>query len=208
MSLPQTLSIDEARGLLAQLLLCKPTSRGRFKALRNHLIGLLMLDTGIRVGELVQLKIADLIVAGEPVKQLRVRPEIAKTNVERFIPVSERLNNAIYKMHQIVWVHVRYHNLSFAFYTFLPQQNMTVRQVQRIIEQAGLEALKRKIHPHMLRHTFGSAMLKVANIRVTQQLLGHASITSTQIYTHPDSEDRVNGINRLGDLYEGNLTAY
>lgn len=205
MNQPKTISIHEAKGLAAQLLLCSPTSGGRLKALRNHLIGILFLDTGIRVGELVMLKIQDLIIAGDPVEQLRIRAEIAKTGDERLIPVSERLNKAIYSVNQTIWSHTSCSPLSPAFYTNMPEHPLTIRQVQRIIAQASLKSFGRKVHPHQLRHTFASAMLKVTNLRVVQQLLGHATVTSTQIYTHPDAEDRVNGIKKLSDLYEGNL---
>jgi len=61
-----------------------------------------------------------------------------------------------------------------------------------------MKALGFKVHPHMLRHTFGTNLLRVSDIRVVQSLLGHASISTTQIYTHPNTADQKKAIDKLG----------
>ena len=87
--------------------------------------------------------------------------------------------------------------LPISFYATDTQRPITTRQVERIILTASMKALNRPIHPHVLRHTFASRLMKRTNIRVVQQLLGHTSITSTQIYTHPDSDDLQKAINDI-----------
>jgi len=71
---------------------------------------------------------------------------------------------------------------------------LTTRQVERIIRTAALKSIGRPVHPHVLRHTFASKLMSVCNERIVQELLGHQSITSTQIYTHPNEDDKKKAI--------------
>lgn len=164
---------------------------------RNYLIILLMLDTGIRVGELVQLQINDLWMNERPVDSLVIRAEIAKGGHERIIPISTRLANAITNASESVWTF--YHNavFPFAFARFFCTVHFTTRQVQRIVSFAGETALRKKLTPHMLRHTFATRLMRQTNIRVVQELLGHSRLSSTQIYTHPNHADLKKAIDGL-----------
>lgn len=190
----QTLDSNEIYALLTRIALTEREGRPKLVAMRNHLMTLIMLDAGLRVGELVQLLQCDLFMNETPVQTLTVRPAIAKRGRERVIPLSPRTKYAIGKMWSVVWPETTDWWDHFAFYNHDPHDHLTARQVQRIILLAGKDALGRRVTPHMLRHTFATRVLAASNIRVTQQLLGHASIATTQIYTHPNSLDHRNAI--------------
>jgi len=164
---------------------------------RNHLMILLMLDTGIRVGELVQLQIGDLWIDGRPVDSLIIRPEIAKGGHERTIPISSRLCRAIAEIFYAFWEYKRDRPSLFAFAKFYCDKHFSTRQVQRIVLFAGESALHKKLTPHMLRHTFATRLMRQTNTRVVQQLLGHRRLSSTQIYTHPNQADLKKAIDGL-----------
>lgn len=185
----KTLTDEECEKLLLSLKNDESLCPGYHKRHRNFLIGVLLLDTGIRVGELVALKTADLYFMQSPVPNLIVRAEIAKNHKERTIPTSIRLQKALY------W-HLEHslcdENKRVPLYPFISRisnRPMGIRQVQRIMEIHSVRVLGRKISPHTLRHTFGTRTLKRSNLRVTQMLLGHSNIQTTTIYTHPDHND-------------------
>lgn len=195
---PKTIDPEEASRLLT--ILSSEGSgfgRGIFRT-RNHTMALLMLDTGIRVGELVKLRLWDLYFGDHPVRNLIVKPEIAKTGKERVIPVSERLYDALLKMHSRYWSKFKSCAGCYAFFNELPNEPLSVRQVERIISTAGMAATGRKVTPHTLRHTFGTKLMRTSPTPVVQSLLGHARLSSTQIYQHPNHEDLKNAIDSLG----------
>jgi len=156
---------------------------------RDYLITLLMLDAGLRVGEVVQLKVHDLFFGDHPVQTLIVRTAIAKRGVERAIPMSDRLQAATQSMYHQHYYWRTAKCTDFAFCKKQFSKHLSIRCVQLMMKSAGWLSIGRKIHPHILRHTFATRLMQKTNIRVVQQLLGHASLSSTQIYTHPNSTD-------------------
>lgn len=191
------LSYAETSKLIEHILRPIRGRRCRPSQWRDYALMLIMLDAGLRVGETVQLKQGDLTVAGSPVSLLTIRAEIAKTKQARDVPLTDRFQQAVKQLALYHWKRGPHFDHFYAFFTTNPRRHITVRQVQRIIGQAGQKALNRTITPHMLRHTFGTRILKRSNMRVTQKLLGHARITSTEIYTHPDADDMQDAIDRL-----------
>jgi integrase/recombinase XerC len=138
---------------------------------------------------MLNLIVSDLIIEGQPVSEIRIRKETAKYGSERYIPVSGRLRTILLDMYIFCWKAGQFSPSNYAFISDRVCNHITITQVERIIDSAGLKALQRHLHPHMLRHTFATRLMRVSNIRVVQQLLGHKYLTSTQIYTHPDSTD-------------------
>lgn len=83
------------------------------------------------------------------------------------------------------------------------QKKWTTRYLQEKTREAGLKAIGRIVTPHMLRHTYATALLKGSNTRVVQIALGHVSLRSTQIYTHPSSDEIEEATSKLwGNVIE------
>jgi len=164
---------------------------------RNSLICLLLLDAGLRVGELVQLKVSDVWFDGRPVHTLELRPETTKTKVSRSLPLTERTKIAILVYSKSRDAHIFERPTAYLFNSSLYGDRISPRQVERIIRNAGQESLGIRVHPHMLRHTFATRLMQKTNIRVVQALLGHKSLQSTQIYTHPNDQDLKKAIDSM-----------
>jgi integrase/recombinase XerC len=156
-----------------------------------------MLDAGLRVGELCKIKISDLMFNGGTVRNLVVRKEIAKGHRERTIPVSVRLQAAICIYADDLWSPEDYHDDNFAFHGQGILENITPRQVQRIIGKLSKKGIGRRIHPHVLRHTFATRLMRVTNSRIVQTLLGHVNLQTTQRYTHPNNHDLSEAIEKI-----------
>jgi len=194
---PKTLTQPECELLLDQLKRAEQTAHKQFCRSRNVLMYLTMLDAGLRVGELVQMQVSYYIFASKPVLALNVPTAIAKGGSERTIPVTDRLQVATARM-LLWWKSSGPANLPKpAFTSRLNGRPITARQVQRILFNASKKAIGRRIHPHELRHTFATRLMRTTNSRIVQQLLGHKQLTSTQIYQHPNGDDLLEAIKSL-----------
>lgn len=160
-----------------------------FFVLRQQACILLMLDAGLRVGELTQLNWSAVMVHDSIAREISLPGEITKTKQPRIIPVSEQLQTSLIELRNL-----------YCSYTEAPtcmrviafkhwRAPLTVRQVQNIVAEVSVKALDCCISPHVLRHTFATRLMRKAPTRVVQMLLGHKSLQSTQIYTHPDGND-------------------
>ncbi len=196
---PQTLTADESEKLLTGLQGPPGTLHNRPKTIRNYTMGLLMLDAGLRVGEVVKLVQWDLWFNHQPATSLLVPAAITKTKTGRIVPLTGRLRAAITTLEDHIW---QTHNAMpgvFAFFSKYPSEHMTTRQVERIIRAAAMAAIGRPVNPHVLRHTFASRLMRITNSRTVQQLLGHKQLSSTQIYTHPNADDLKTAISKMSD---------
>lgn len=199
MTAPKTLNVTEQHQLLDALLKKNAAHTSFRKGIRNYLIGCLMLEAGLRVGEVVKLEMQDLYFKGLPVKSLVVRTEIAKNKVERIVPISTRLHNALQEYRSSSgWFDDMDPNHK-AFTIFQSDKGLSTRQVERFIKKAGLEGIGRPIIPHMLRHTFASKLMRVTDMKTVQELLGHSNMSTTQIYCHPNEDDKKKAISNLDE---------
>lgn len=169
------------------------------KTLRNTCLTLLMLDAGLRVAEAVKLKIPDVWYNGLMNTAVRVSPYAAKRNIERIIPMTVRLSKNLSDYLKTCNIINEHDAECFLFPSSRTGFPITTRMVQHFIKRAGWKALGRSIHPHILRHTFGTRLMKQSPARVVQQLLGHAGLETTQIYMHPNTEDLTNAIEGLNN---------
>ncbi|MBA7547793.1 Tyrosine recombinase XerC [subsurface metagenome] len=205
----KTLTADECDRLLNALRVSSGTSSQCRRGIRNYTLALVMLDAGLRVSEATGLEVTDLWFNNAPVTSLIVRPEIAKNHRERSIPVSPRLKQALEDFFKHgLWLSGPESNRK-VFCSGHPPRQITRRQVHRIVTAASLRSLGRSVHPHILRHTFASRLMRVTSMRTVQELLGHMNITSTQIYTHPNEQDKHNAIENMDRSEESdNPTPY
>jgi len=187
---PPTLESVDCDKLLDYLRYNSHTANKMRKAVRNYVMGLLMLDAGLRVGELVSLRVSDLYFNREPVRNIIIKPHMTKNKVEHSIPVSELLSAALVILFDIWWLNNETPDREFAFTNVSTDRPITTRQVERIICAAGWKALGRPVHPHVLRHTFASRLIRITSSSTVQQLLGHRYLASTQVYLHPNEEDK------------------
>lgn len=187
---PTTLETAESDNLLDYLRHNTGTANKMRKAVRNYCMALLMLDAGLRVGELVALRVQDLFFNRRPVRNIIIKPHMSKSKVEHSIPVSPQLSETLRIFFDIWWLDYEDPGQEFAFTNVSTNRPITTRQVERIICAAGWKALGHPVHPHVLRHTFASRLMRVTNSSTVQQILGHKYLSSTQVYCHPNEDDK------------------
>ena len=184
--LPDTLSEEEINSLIAAIDLSKPEGE------RNRAILETLYGCGLRVSELLELRLSDLYFEEDFIKV------VGKGDKERFVPISKINKKYINIYRKEVRVHMPIQKGSEDI-LFLNRRGhqLTRAMIFTIVKQlAHAIGLKKTISPHTFRHSFATHLLKNgADLRAIQQMLGHESITTTEVYMHLD---RVH----LGDVME------
>lgn len=157
----------------------------------------ILADTGLRNAEVCALMVRDLWFLDQPVSTLDVRAEIAKNHKPRSLPLTVRAIEAIAFLEAHHWIHDVDPLKHYAFYGRNWHTPISKRTIHRLCAKYGSAVLHKHLHPHMLRHTYATRLMRMTNIRVVQQLLGHTSLASTQIYTHPTATDLNDAVNKL-----------
>ena len=171
--LPKALSVEAAQRLLAADQETTPLS------IRDAAMFELLYSSGLRVGELVGLNLSDDPAQGE----VTVTGKGSKT---RTVPVGAQAREALKR-----WTEIR-PDLAApeekALFVGRRGRRIAPVEVWRRLERwARRRGLTQHVHPHMLRHSFASHLLESSqDLRAVQELLGHASISTTQVYTHLD----------------------
>ena len=175
--LPDTLSEDEINQLIASIDLSD--SQGE----RNRTILETMYSCGLRVSELISLKISDLFFEEGFIRV------IGKGNKQRFIPIHTTAQKYILNYTKQVRNQMT-PKKGFEDTVFLNRRGkgLTRQMIFIILKDLAFKInLSKKISPHTLRHSFATHLLKNgADLRAIQQMLGHESITTTEIYVHLD----------------------
>lgn len=176
--LPRTLTVDEAFALLEAI------GGDDIASIRDRAILELLYAAGLRVSELVGLDLKDLDLTGALVRAL------GKGNKERLVPFGGQALKALKK-----WLSasapLRERGADAdALFLNLRGGRLTDRSVRRILNSRLREAaIHAKLSPHDLRHSFATHMLgSGADLRAIQELLGHASLSTTQRYTHVNAD--------------------
>jgi len=177
--LPDTLSIHEINSLIDAIDLSKP------EGMRNKAILEMLYGCGLRVSELVELKISNLFLDIELVKVL------GKGNKERLVPIGSEAAKFLQIWLQEVRVHLKI-KPGCEDWVFLNNRGSSLSRVMVFLIIKGLAAkigIKKNISPHTFRHSFATHLLEGgADLRAVQEMLGHESITTTEIYTHLDRD--------------------
>ena len=175
--LPDTLSEDEINKIIEAIDLSKAEGE-RNRAMLETLYG-----CGLRVSELVDLKISDLFFEEDFIKVT------GKGDKQRFVPISEVNKKYITIYRKEVRVHQDIKK-GFEDILFLNRRGrqLTRAMIFTIIKRLAVEInLKKSISPHTFRHSFATHLLQNgADLRAIQQMLGHESITTTEVYVHVD----------------------
>ncbi len=178
-ALPDVLSFEEIENIITQIDLSKPEG-GRNKAMLETLY-----SCGLRVSELVELKISSLYL---DVGFVRV---IGKGNKERLVPIGSDAIKFIKIYKEDIRVHISIKKGQEDI-LFLNRRGSKLTRVMifLIIKDLAKKAgVTKTISPHTFRHSFATHLVEGgADLRAVQEMLGHESITTTEIYTHLDRE--------------------
>ena len=174
-TLPQALSIEQASKLV--------DIKGEDKlSMRDHAILELFYSSGLRLSELVNLNI-DALDFSEGTVEVT-----GKGNKTRIVPMGAQAMEAMQK-----WLQIRQNitlsdTASKPVFIGLQGKRVGARNLQlRLKEWSIKQGIHSSVHPHMLRHSFASHVLQSSgDLRAVQEMLGHANISTTQVYTHLD----------------------
>ena len=171
--LPATLDADQVASLLA-------ISGEDPLTLRDRAILELFYSSGLRLAELVGLDLGDVDAADRTVRVL------GKGSKVRVVPVGKQALAALHDWLQVRPELARHGEL--ALFVTRRGERVSARAVQlRVNEWARRQGAPTGVHPHMLRHSFATHVLESSgDLRAVQEMLGHASLSTTQIYTHLD----------------------
>ncbi len=178
-TLPDTLSFEEIENLIAQIDLSKP------EGTRNKAMLETLYSCGLRVSELVQLQLSKLYL---DLGFVRVR---GKGDKERLVPIGDSAIKYIqlYKQTTRTQIQPQRGNEDFVFLNKRGGPLSRVMVFYIIRDLAKRAGINKTVSPHTFRHSFATHLIEGgADLRAVQEMLGHASITTTEIYTHLDRE--------------------
>ncbi|HOK56210.1 MAG TPA: tyrosine recombinase XerC [bacterium] len=163
-----------------------PFDKKNWQTLRDKAILEILYSTGIRVGELVNLKLEDINFVDEVIKVK------GKGKKERIVPIGKPALNSL-----IEYIEKRPNKKEKFLFLNKYGKKLTERTIERLVKKYSLiSGINKNVTPHTIRHTFATHLLdRGADLRTVQELLGHERITTTQIYTHLTIE-------KLKELYE------
>ncbi len=155
----------------------------------EHVIMELLYSCGLRVSELVNLKLNDIDLNSKYVRCF------GKGSKERIIPMGETAKNIIKEYLPERDLLIKKYNLSTKNLLIMPNGRKITRQDVYTFIHAQGKLIHKNISPHTLRHSFATHLLENgADLRVVQELLGHSDVSTTQLYTHISKK-------RLKDVY-------
>ena len=158
--------------------------REDFLAKRDHAIIILLYSSGLRLSELVSLKLQDINL------RQRTMRIVGKGNKERIVPFSnvalEAINDYLQNCRNSILEKNQISKATNALFINNKGEQITPRGIQYILKKIeDKTGVNLDLHPHKMRHTFATHLLeKGADLRTIQEILGHTSLETTQVYTH------------------------
>jgi integrase/recombinase XerD len=182
-AVPDYLTKEEMERLLLGKDELTPTKGSEYERKRDDLIVHLLYALGLRVSEVCSVKKENFSLVEGWVKIL------GKGNKERLVPMAPASVNLV-KAYLALWKKENFFPPEKYLFPAKPGKSISPVLVWKLLkERAVAVGIKRRVHPHMLRHSFASHLIQDgASLRVVQELLGHASVQTTEIYTHLGSE--------------------
>jgi integrase/recombinase XerD len=183
--LPSYLSVDEISSLISYLGNSKTHEGIRLKAMVY-----LLYASGLRVSELINMKLSNILINNDLGEIKKVFTIIGKGNKERAIVINEQTISALSEYLQVRHFFINKQSNKQKIYLFPSYSSfghMTRQNFGLLLKQAAINGGldPENVSPHILRHSFATHLLEGgADLRVIQELLGHADISTTQIYTH------------------------
>jgi integrase/recombinase XerD len=177
--LPDTLNINEINALIDAI------DASKAEGMRNKAIIEMLYGCGLRVTELVELRLSNIYAETEFIKV------IGKGNKERLVPIgSFALKFLEIYINQIrVHLNIKKGHADFIFLNRFGSRLSRISVFNLIKSLAEKTGIHKNISPHTLRHSFATHLIEGgADLRAVQEMLGHASITTTEIYTHLDRD--------------------
>lgn len=177
--LPEVLSLDEIDAMIAHIDMSKAEGH------RNRAIIEMLYGSGLRVSELVDLRLSNIY------RQEGYMRILGKGSKQRLVPISAEADKQLgYWLEDRSRLDIKPEAVDIAFLNHYGRQ-LTRAMIFTIVKQLAKEAgIQKTISPHTLRHSFATHLLQNgADLRIIQQLLGHESIVTTEIYTHVDIQD-------------------
>lgn len=177
--LPEVLSLEEIDAMIAQIDMSKPEGH------RNRAIIEMLYGSGLRVSELTELRLSHIY------RQEGYMRILGKGSKQRLVPISPVADEQFgYWLQDRSQLNIKPEYADIAFLNHYGRQltrAMIFTIVKRLAQAAGI---RKTISPHTLRHSFATHLLQNgADLRIIQQLLGHESIVTTEIYTHVNIQD-------------------
>ncbi len=177
--LPEVLSLEEIDAMIAQIDMSKPEGH------RNRAIIEMLYGSGLRVSELTELRLSHIY------RQEGYMRILGKGSKQRLVPISPVADEQFgYWLQDRSQLNIKPEYADIAFLNHYGRQltrAMIFTIVKRLAQAAGIS---KTISPHTLRHSFATHLLQNgADLRIIQQLLGHESIVTTEIYTHVNIQD-------------------
>ena len=199
--LPTYLEIDEIQKINNSIM---DYYKDKFAKSRDFFIINLFLHTGLRISELISLDIGDM----EKTKKTDFLSIIGKGNKERIVPINiEELAKELHDNDNLIEKYLEYRYAmdtdDDALFVSHKGKRLSARYIQIALKKIiSYSNIGKDITPHKLRHTFATHFLKNgANLRLVQEVLGHSSISTTQIYTHSNKQDLMDAMKKNNIKY-------